>query len=124
MIQVVPVETKKQQREFVKFPLKLYPKKSLYVPALYGDEMKIFTDKSTYSDVAHHKCFLAYKDGKIVGRIQAIIQHQYNEMHNEKCARFCRIHLISHQHRECHNLHPIRGKYLNKHPNVQDIYIH
>ena len=25
MITVVPVETKKQQREFVKFPLKLYP---------------------------------------------------------------------------------------------------
>ena len=95
MIQIVPVVTKKQQREFVKFPLKLYPKDSLYVPALYGDELKIFTKKSTYSDVAHHQCFLAYKDGKIVGRIQAIIQHQYNEMHHEKCARFCRIHLIN-----------------------------
>ena len=95
MIQVVPVETKKQQREFVKFPLKLYPKKSLYVPALYGDELKIFTDKCTYSDVAHHKCFLAYKDGKIAGRIQIIIQHQYNEIHKEKCARFSRIHFIN-----------------------------
>ena len=95
MIQVVPVETKKQQREFVKFPLKLYPKKSFYVPALYGDELKIFTDKCTYSDVAHHKCFIAYKDGKIAGRIQAIIQHQYNEIHNEKCCRFSRIHFIN-----------------------------
>ena len=95
MIQVVPVETKKQQREFLKFPLKLYPKKSYYVPALYGDELKIFTDKCTYSDVAHHKCFIAYKDGKIAGRIQAIIQHQYNEIHNEKCCRFSRIHFIN-----------------------------
>ena len=95
MIQVVPVETKKQQREFVKFPLKLYPKKSLYVPSLYGDELKIFTDKCTYTDVAHHKCFIAYKDGKIAGRIQIIIQHQYNEIHHEKCARFSRIHFIN-----------------------------
>ena len=95
MIQVVPVETKKQQREFVKFPLKLYPKDSYYVPSLYGDELKIFTDKCTYSDVAHHKCFLAYKDGKIAGRIQVIIQHQYNEIHKEKRARFSRIHFIN-----------------------------
>lgn len=95
MIQVVPVESKKQQREFVKFPLKLYPKKSYYVPALYGDEMKIFTDKCTYTDVATHQCFIAYKDGKIAGRIQAIIQHQYNEIHNEKCCRFSRIHFIN-----------------------------
>lgn len=94
MIEVFKVENKKQQKEFVNFPLKLYKKHPYYVPALYSDEMKAFTNDFTYSDVTTSAHFIAYKDGKIAGRLQVIIQHQYNEIHNEKRARFSRIHFI------------------------------
>jgi len=94
MIEVFKVENRKQQKEFVNFPLKLYKKHPYYVPALYSDEMKTFTNNFTYSDVTTSAHFIAYKDGQIAGRLQVIIQHQYNEIHQEKRARFSRIHFI------------------------------
>lgn len=94
MIEVFKVENKKQAKEFINFPLKLYKKHPYYVPALYSDEIKTFTNDFTYSDVTTSAHFIAYKDGKIAGRLQVIIQHQYNEIHNEKRARFSRIHFI------------------------------
>lgn len=97
MIRVEQVLTKKQRREFVNFPLQLYKHNKYYVPALYGDELKIFTSKNTYADVADSAFFLAYEGKKVVGRIQVIVQHQYNEIHREKCARFSRIHFINSQ---------------------------
>jgi hypothetical protein len=38
--------------------------------------------------------FLAERDGKTVGRIQGILQKQYNELHNEKRIRFTRFDSI------------------------------
>ena len=93
-IQIIPVRTKKQRKEFVEFPLRLYKKNPYFVPPLYGDEMTIFTDKNAYSDTSVSEFFLAVKDGKTVGRIQSIIQKQFNEIHSEKRLRFTRFDSI------------------------------
>jgi len=98
MIEVIKVVTKRQQRAFVNFPLHLYKDNPYYNPPLYGDEMAMWNPKKhTYSDVATHQCFLAYKDGKLVGRLQVMIQHQFNEIHKECRARFGRCHFINDQ---------------------------
>lgn len=72
----------------------MYKGSPYFVPPLYSDEMKAFTAKNAYSDTCISEFFLAYRDGKVVGRIQGIIQKQYNELHNEKRARFTRFDSI------------------------------
>lgn len=93
-IQIIEVKTKSQRREFVKFPLRLYKDCPYFVPPLYGDEMAIFTDKNAYADTSESVFYLAMCDGKVVGRIQGIIQNQSNEIHNEKRLRFTRFDSI------------------------------
>ena len=50
MITVSEVRTKKQQKEFLDFPLKLYKDVPYFCPPLYGDEKKIFRDDYVYND--------------------------------------------------------------------------
>ena len=94
-IKVIKVETKAQRREFVKFPLALYRDNPYFVPPLYADEMAMFTDKNAYAGTCESVFFLAERDGKTVGRIQGIIQHQHNELHGEKRIRFTRFDAIN-----------------------------
>ena len=91
MIEIVEVKTKKDRKEFVKYPLRLYKGNPYFVPPLFGDEMKMFTDKNVYSKTCQSVFFLAKKEGKVVGRIQGIIQKQYNEIHGATQVRFSRF---------------------------------
>lgn len=93
-VDIIKVETKAHRREFVNFPLRLYKNNPYFVPPLYADEMTIFTDKNAYADTCESVFFLAERDGKTVGRIQGIIQNQYNELHGEKRIRFTRFDAI------------------------------
>ena len=94
-IEIIEVKSRSQRHQFVKFPLKLYKNCPQFVPPLYSDEMKIFTDKNAYADTCTSVFFLAKKDNKIVGRIQGIVQNQFNELHNEKRLRFTRFDSIN-----------------------------
>ncbi len=94
MIKVIKVTTKKQRKEFVEFPLRMYKNNPYFVPPLYMDEMAIFSDDYVYSKSCDSVFFLAEKDGKTVGRIQGIIQRQYNKIHSENRLRFTRFDCI------------------------------
>lgn len=94
MLEIREVKSKKEKHEFVDFPNKLYKGNEFYVPPLYSDEMKLFTKKNDYYETCDQVYYNAYKDGKMVGRISGIIQKQYNEIHNEKRARFTRFESI------------------------------
>lgn len=91
MLEIIEVKTKKQRREFVNYPLRLYKGNPWFVPPLYGDELKIFTPKNVYYKTCLSSFFLAVRDGKTVGRIQGIVQKQYNEIHGTTQARFTRF---------------------------------
>lgn len=95
MLEVKVVTNKKMRKEFVNFPLKLYKDNPYFVPPMYSDEMKIFTKKNIYNDTCEQIYFLAYRDGKVVGRISAFIQRAYNEKNGEKRARFTRFDSIN-----------------------------
>ena len=94
MITVKQVQTKKEQKQFLDFPLDLYAGNKNFVPPLYMDERKMFKPGFVYSDCCDFTCFVAYKDGVVAGRIQAIIQKAANEKNGEKRARFCRFDVI------------------------------
>ena len=91
MLEIIQVTTKKQRKEFVNYPLRLYKGNPWFVPPIYADEMSIFTPKNVYYNTCLSAFFLAVRDGKTVGRIQGIIQKQYNEIHGTKKARFTRF---------------------------------
>ena len=94
MITVEEVKTGKQRREFLSFPLDLYKGNPYYIPPMYMDEKKIFRKDYVYNSSCDSVFFNAYKDGKIAGRIQGIIQRDANAKNGEKRARFTRIEAI------------------------------
>lgn len=94
MLTVEIVKTKKDIKEFIEFPLRLYKSCSCFVPPLYSDEKKLLTS-SVNTDVAESVFFLAKRDGITVGRIQGILHKQYNALKNEKRVRFTRFDAIN-----------------------------
>ena len=94
MIEIKEALTKKQQKEFLEFPLKMYKGNPYFVPPLYGDEKKIFRHDYIYYDTCEAVYFNAYDDGKMVGRISGILQKVSNEKRGERRVRFTRFDAI------------------------------
>ncbi len=88
-VEIKTVETRAELKKFVKFPLELYKNCPYYVPNLYADEMTTLdSGKNPMDKYALSRKFLAYKDGKLVGRIAAIINHIANRDWNHAEVRF------------------------------------
>ena len=89
------VLSKKDLKNWVEFPNKLYKDVPSYVPFLTPDEIGTFSkDKNPAYEFCETKLFLAYKDGKIVGRIGGLINHAYNKKWNKNAIRFTRFDFI------------------------------
>ncbi len=74
MIVIEEVSSKKDIREFVKFPFELYKNSPYWVPPIIAEEMNVFDKaKNPILQDAEVTLFLAYKNSKIVGRVAAII---------------------------------------------------
>ena len=97
MIEIKEVKTRKERKQFLEFVLKLYKGNPYFAPPLYGDEKKMFRSNFHYNDQAEAKYFLAYRDGKVVGRISAILQNAANEKWGQKRMRFTRFDSIDDQ---------------------------
>ena len=97
MIEIREVKTKREIKEFINFPLKLYKGNPYFCPPLYGDEKKCFRSDYMYYDQAEAKYWLAFKDGKVVGRISGFIQFKANEKWHQKRCRFTRFDCIDDQ---------------------------
>ena len=95
MIEIKEVKTKKEGKLFTEFPNKMYKDVPSFVPALSLDENNVFNPQKNpvfeYCDAIR---YLAYKDGKLVGRIAGIINHDWNKAKGIKTARFSRIDMI------------------------------
>lgn len=88
-VNIVKVESKKQLRSFVEFGYELYKESPYYVPELYSDVMNTLRrDRNAAFEFCEADYFLAYRDGKIAGRIAVIINSRANEKWNTKAARF------------------------------------
>ena len=92
MIEIIEVITKKQQQEFVNFPINLYRDCSYYVPNLMLHEFSIFKNTSNDEKTVF---YLAKQNGVIVGRIGAIINNLYNEKKGQKRVRFTRFDSVN-----------------------------
>ena len=94
-IQIKRVETKKDLKRFIEFHYDLYKGNPYDVPNLYSDEVNtISKNKNAAFDFCEAEYYLALKEGKIVGRVAAIINHKANEKWKKKDVRFGWIDFI------------------------------
>ncbi|MBN2610471.1 MAG: hypothetical protein JXB00_02850 [Bacteroidales bacterium] len=83
------VATRSDLRKFIYLPAEIHKNHKNWVPPLYTDEQAFYNPKKNRS-FSHCECtlVLAFKNNKAVGRIMGIINHKYNQYHNEKTGRF------------------------------------
>ena len=90
------VRTRKEKKIFIYLPALIHKDDPDWLPPIYMDEWELFDEKKNKSyKYAQTILYLAFRDGKPVGRIMGIISTRYNEIHNENHGRFCFM--------ECHN---------------------
>ena len=76
-------------KKFVKFSIDLYEDNEYYVPSLVLDEVGTLSAKSNPAfDFCESVYYMAYRDGKPMGRIAGIINRKVNEKTGEKAVRF------------------------------------
>ena len=97
MVEIKEVKTRKEVKQFIELPLNMYKDNPNFVPPLYSSEKVIFKKKNPFSSCSDTIYFLAYKDGKLVGRISGIIQKDANLKWNRSRVRFTRFDSIDDQ---------------------------
>ena len=86
---ILEVDTKKKLREFIHLPAAIHKDHHNWVPPIYMDDWEFFNPKINKSfQSCETIMLLAYRKGKVVGRIMGIIHLKYNALHHEKNARF------------------------------------
>ena len=81
--------TRSNLNKFVEFQIKLYEGNPYFIPPLVSDEIATLDSKVNPAfDHCESAYFMAYRDGKPVGRIAAMINKQVNEKENSRQARF------------------------------------
>ena len=88
-ITIKQVTSRRDLRLFVQFGNDLYKGNPYYCPPIFFDELNTFDTKSNPAlEVCDFVVYLAYRNGKIVGRIVGIINHRANEAWKVKKCRF------------------------------------
>lgn len=94
-IEIKKVETRKDLRTFIELHYELYKGSPYDVPNLYSDELGTLSpDKNAAFEFCEAEYYIAYKDGKAVGRVAAIVNHRANEKWQRKDVRFGWIDFI------------------------------
>lgn len=88
-ISIKKVENDHEKNQFIKFPWKIYENDPYWVPPLFFD-VKNNLDKKKNPFYNHSKMdmWLAEKDGKLAGRIAAIVNDNHNKYYNDKVGFF------------------------------------
>lgn len=90
MLEIKQIQpTRSALREFTQFQIDLYRGNDYYVPPLVSDDIEALSPgKNPAFDFCEAAYFMAYRDGKPVGRIAAIINNQVNRNCDTKICRF------------------------------------
>jgi GNAT superfamily N-acetyltransferase len=88
-IEIREVTDRKALGAFIAFPHQLYKGNPNYVPPLRFDELSTLRkDKNPAFDYCEARYWLAYKSGRVVGRIAGIINHAHIDKWKQKQIRF------------------------------------
>ena len=95
MITIQKVTTSRDLKKFIRFNYEMYKDNPYSVPDLYDDMLNTFSRKKNAAfEFCEADYFLALRQGKVVGRVAAIINHRANETWGKKEVRFGWIDFI------------------------------
>lgn len=95
MVSIIEVTDKAQLRRFVDYPNELYKDVPQFVPATYGDDLSDWDrSKNPAFEYCDARCWLAMRDGEIVGRIGAIHSRKANDKWGANRLRFTQVDFI------------------------------
>ena len=95
-VEIRKVESQRDLKRFVDFPVHLYWDQPNYVPAPRFDEMRTLSKgKNAAFEFCEAEYWTAWKDNKIVGRIAGIINHRFIEKWGKKWGHFKWIDFIN-----------------------------
>ncbi|MDD5017429.1 MAG: GNAT family N-acetyltransferase [Eubacteriales bacterium] len=95
MVEIKEISKKKDLKKFICFPDKLYKGEKNFVPELKSDEYSMLVPEKNFAfEYCDAKFFLAYRDGRIVGRVGAIVNRKANALWDQKNIRVTRIDFI------------------------------
>ena len=87
-LQVVKVEGKKAFNDFIRLPWPLYRDDLMWVPPLLLERRMQLSKSNPYFDHAEYCSWIAFRDGKPVGRISAQIDRLYLDRHRNTTGFF------------------------------------
>jgi len=88
-LNIEEVNNVRSLKRFVRFPYSLYAGNPYWVPPLHLDEMKTLRkDKNPAFEFCEAKYWLAWQNGKVVGRIAGIINNKFNQKVGKNYLRF------------------------------------
>ena len=94
-VEIKKVSSKRDLKTFVEFHYDLYKGNKYDAPNLFSDDMNTLDErKNAAFEFCEAEYYIAYKDGKVVGRVAAIINHHANEKWQRKSVRFGWIDFI------------------------------
>ena len=89
MVEIRKVSSKRELKQFIQFYYDLYRDSSQAVPYLFFDEMATLRrDKNPSFECCEADYFMAFKDGRMAGRVAAIINRRANERWKVSQVRF------------------------------------
>ena len=91
---IVPVQNRGMLKQFIRFPLDLYKDCDKWVPSFEGDEFKALGPDNPSLSFCERELYLAFREGKVVGRVAAILNKKANEKWKENTVRFGWIDFI------------------------------
>src|SRR5918999_3844189 len=88
-VQVTPVRSRRDRKEFIELPFRLHANAEPWVPPL-RIERRIFLNPrfNAYFKRAEAELFLARRAGRVVGRISAQIDHAFNDYQQNAWGHF------------------------------------
>jgi GNAT superfamily N-acetyltransferase len=94
-VEIKPVTGMADLKQFVSLPYSLYAGNPCWVPPLRFTEMQTFRwNKNPAFEFCEAKYWLAFKDGKVAGRIAGILNNRYIETWGKKAVRFGYIEFV------------------------------
>lgn len=89
MIEIIEIHSKDEFKDFVEFPFELYKNHPFWVPPIKAEELEVIDkDLNPVFKNADASFFLAYENGRIVGRIAAMINWIEVDTLKKKKVRF------------------------------------
>ena len=97
MITVLPVESRKDKKAFIRLPWMIYKGDEYWVPPLISEMKQWFSPKHPFYEYGEMQFFIAKMNTEVVGRVAAIHNPLYEKHHGIKMGFFGFFECIDHQ---------------------------